>query len=394
MESLMNNDLFGWVCSIRREIHQWPEPAYEEFRTAETISKALQKLSIWHKTGIAKTGIIARLRSDIDDPPVIALRADIDALPITEKTGLPFSSKNPGYMHACGHDGHIAMLLGAAALLKEAPPAGDVVFLFQPAEEGGGGAEHMIAAGALEGVDMIFGGHIDRRLPVGHIGIREGVDSAYTDALEIRIVGKGSHAARPHEGVDAIVVASLLVVSLQTIISRSIDPLSPAVITIGSLHSGTAYNAISDEATLRGTIRSLDKRTRNHVIQKIRKTAKSVGSLHNARIDVNIHEGYPPIVNDDRGRGIALEAASDLFGRKRVIALPTPSMGGEDFSYYLQKVPGCFVRFGAAFKGREQVAAHSSTFDFDEEVIRIGAVFLAEAARRSIQHLGLKRNGA
>lgn len=387
MKSVMNNDLFGWLCSVRREIHQWPEPAYEEFKTADIISRALQKLSIWHKTGIAKTGIIARLRSGNDNPPVIALRADIDALPITEKTGLPFSSQNPGYMHACGHDGHIAMVIGAAALLKESPPPGDVVFLFQPAEEGGGGAQQMIAAGALDDVAMIYGGHIDRRLPVGHIGIREGMDSAYTDALEIRIVGKGSHAARPHEGVDAVVVASLLVVSLQTIISRSIDPLAPAVITIGSLHSGTAYNAISDEATLRGTIRSLDTKTRNRVIQKIRRTATSLASLHNARIYVNVHEGYPPIVNDEKGRTIALEAAISLLGRKRVISLPSPSMGGEDFSYYLERVPGCFVRFGAALKGKEQVAAHSSTFDFDEEVIRIGAVFFAETARRSIQHL-------
>jgi len=384
----MNDDLFQWLCTLRRKIHQWPEPAFEENRTAETISSALHSLSLWHKAGVAKTGIVARLSSGIENCPVVALRADIDALPITEKTGLSFASQNPGYMHACGHDGHIAMLIGAAALLKESPPAGDVVFLFQPAEEGGGGARHMIAAGVLDSVGMIFGGHIDRRMPVGHIGIREGIDTAYTDALEIRIVGKGSHAARPHEGVDAVVVSSLLVISLQTIISRSIDPLAPAVITIGSLHSGTAYNAISDEATLRGTIRSLDKKIRDQVIRKIKRTASSLASLHNASIEVSIQEGYPPVMNTPEGYRIARDTAVSLRGNKKVISLPAPSMGGEDFSYYLQKVPGCFIRFGAALKGREKIAAHSAFFDFDEEVIRIGALFFAEAAHRAIRTLG------
>jgi hippurate hydrolase len=394
IKPLFDDDLFQWLCSIRRKIHQWPEPAFEEHRTAGVIADALKSLSLWHKTGVAKTGVVARLSSGNEHSPVVALRADVDALPIAENTGLPFSSQVPGYMHACGHDGHIAMLIGAAALLRKSPPDGDVVFIFQPAEEGGGGAGHIIAAGVLDDVDMIFGGHIDRHLRTGEIGMRRGIETSYTDALEIKIEGKGGHAARPHEAVDAVLVASLFVVSLQTIISRSIDPLSPAVITIGSLHSGTAYNAIADKATLRGTIRCIDSSVRTQVIEKIRQTASSLASLHDAEIFVNVHEGYPPIINSDEGYEVARSSAEAIVGGENIISILHPSMGGEDFSYYLQKVPGCFVRFGASMDGSEYVASHSAAFDFDEEAIRVGAAFLAEAARRAIESLKVKRRGA
>ncbi len=383
----VENDLFEYLCHLRRKIHQWPEPAFQEHKTAETIKEALAKLSIWHKSGVAKTGVVARLDNADPGGPTVAIRADMDALPIEERTGLPFSSRNTGYMHACGHDGHMAMLIGAAALLKESPPSGNVVFIFQPAEEGGGGAEAMIEAGVLDGVDMIFGGHIDMHFPLGTVAIRRFMDTSYTDSLEIRIIGKGGHAARPHETVDAVVVGSLLVTSLQTIVSRSVDPLNPTVVSIGSFHSGTAYNAIADEAVLRGTIRCTDLETRRIVIEKIKKTASSLASLHDAEIYVNIHEGYPPVMNHPEGFRIATEAAEAVVGEDGVIEVELPSMGGEDFSYYLRKVPGCFVRFGAHNSGHEFVPTHSSNFDFDEDVLRVGAAFFAEVVRAAINTL-------
>jgi amidohydrolase len=386
----MNQELFHYLCSIRQTIHQWPEPAFEEHKTAEVISEALKKMALWHKTGVAKTGVVARLDAESEGAPTVALRADMDALPIIENTGLSFSSKNQGFMHSCGHDGHIAILMGAAALLKEDPPEGNVVFIFQPAEEGGGGAQHIIEAGVLDGVDMIFGGHIERHLEVGQIGIRKGIETSYTDAIEIKIVGKGGHAARPHETVDAVVIASLLVMSLQTIISRNTDPLNPTVITIGSIHSGTAYNVIADEATLRGTIRSIDDKNRRNVFNKIQRTASSIASLHDAEIKVDINEGYPPIVNPKKGFDIARETAERVVGADNVIVLPHPSMGGEDFAYYLEKIPGCFVRLGGAKKGLENISSHSSYYDFDEEVIRVGSVFMTELVRSAIRKLKRK----
>jgi hippurate hydrolase len=386
-KDFMDDDLFDWLCSIRREIHQWPEPAFEEHKTAKKISDALHKLSIWHKKGVAKTGVVARLENTGSSGPTIALRSDMDALPIQEKTRLPFSSRVPGYMHACGHDGHVAMLLGAAALLKKESLEANVVFIFQPAEEGGGGSLSMIEAGVLNDVDMIFGGHIDSDVAIGEIAVRKEMESSYTDAFEIRIFGKGGHAARPHEAIDAVVVASLFVVSLQTIISRSINPQKPAVITIGSFHSGTAYNAISDEATLRGTIRCIDSGTRDEVIHRIRKTASSLAALNDDEIHVDINEGYPPVINHPEGYRIVVETAMNLIGEDRIVILNQPSMGGEDFSYYLAKVPGCFVRFGAADKGHEKGSSHSSFFNFHEEVIRLGAVFYAEVTKAAAQTL-------
>ena len=224
VKKIVNDELFEWIRDIRRTIHQWPELAFKEEKTAEYISRVLKKLGIKYQTGIAQTGIAGKLITN-ENAPTIALRADMDALPITENTGLPFSSQNPGIMHACGHDGHVAILLGAAAILKKTPPEGNVVFIFQPAEEGDGGAKPMIEEGVLENVDMIFGGHIERHHQVGEICIKTGIHTAYTDAFDIRITGKGGHAARPHETIDAVLIASQFVINLQTIISREIDPL-------------------------------------------------------------------------------------------------------------------------------------------------------------------------
>jgi hippurate hydrolase len=311
----------------------------------------------------------------------------MDALPITENTGLPFESQNSGIMHACGHDGHVAIVLCAAAILKAEPPEGNAVFIFQPAEEGEGGAKPMIEKGVLENVEAIYGGHIESNYQLGEIGIKTGIHTSHTDAFDIRITGRGGHAARPHEAIDSVLIASQLVINLQTIISRQIDPVHPSVLTIGYMKSGTVNNAIAEKAVLKGTIRTTDESVRNQITEKIRKMASSMAILHDAEIKVIIKQGYPPIINDNIASKYAIHVAEKLVGKEKTIAIPYPSLGGEDFSYYLQQVQGCFVRFGGAKEGHEIASSHSSKFDFDEEVMRVGAAYLSELVRYSIKKL-------
>lgn len=386
IREIVSDEIFEWTRDIRRTIHQWPELGFKEEKTAEVISQALKKLGIKHQTGIARTGVVGRLITD-EKAPTVALRADIDALPITEDTGLPYASQNPGVMHACGHDGHVAIVLGAAAILKENPPEGNVVFLFQPAEEGEGGAKPMIEEGALDGVDVIFGGHIERDYQVGEIGIKTGVHTAYTDYFEIWITGKGGHAARPHEAIDSVLIASQLVVHFQTIISREIDPLHPAVLTIGQMKAGSVYNAIADKAVLKGTIRTTDEAVRNQIADRIKRVASSFAALHDADIVVNIKQGYPPVINEETTTNYAISVAEQLLGKDKTITIPYLGMGGEDFAYYLRKVPGCFVRFGAGKEGDELISSHSPKFDFDEEVLRVGAAYMSELVRFTLMKL-------
>ena len=386
IKNIVSEELFEWMRDIRRTIHQWPELGFKEEKTAELISSALEKLGIKHKTGVALTGVVGKLMAD-ERAPTVALRADMDALPVVEETGLPFSSKISGVMHACGHDGHIAIALGAAAILKDNPPDGNVVFIFQPAEESEGGAKPMIEEGALNGVDMIFGGHIETDYNVGEIGIKTGVHTAYTDAFDIKITGKGGHAARPHETVDAILLASKLVMDLQTIISRNIDPLYPAVISIGYLRSGTVNNAIAEEAVLKGTIRTTDESIRLQLIDKIKKMTFSMSTLHDAKIIFTIKPGYPPVINEKKASEFAIHVAEELVGRGKVVELPLPGLGGEDFAYYLREIPGCFVRFGGAIEKHENMPSHSPRFDFDEEVLRVGAAYLSELVRFTLRKL-------
>lgn len=386
VNKIVRDELFDWMRDIRRSIHQWPELGYKEEKTAELISASLKKLGIKYQAGIARTGVVGRLIID-EKAPTVALRADMDALPITEDTGLPFASQNPGVMHACGHDGHVALILGAAALLKEDPPPGNVVFIFQPAEEGEGGAKPMIEQGALDGVNAIFGSHIESHYQVGEIGIKTGVHTSYTDYFEIRVTGKGGHAARPHEAIDAVIISSQLITNLQTIISREIDPVYPAVITVGYLRSGSVYNAIADKAVLKGTVRTTDELIRAQISDKIRRTASSLAVLNDAEIKVIYKPGYPPVINEETTTNFAISVAEKLVGRGKTIAIPFPSLGGEDFSYFLQHVPGCFVRFGAAKEGHEMMSSHSPKFDFDEEVLRVGAAYMSELTRYTLKKL-------
>lgn len=378
---------FKRLVSIRRRIHKYPEPAFEEHRTAAVIAKELDRLGLPYRSGLAKTGVVACLKGR-KPGPTVALRADMDALPVPEKTGLPFCSRRKGFMHACGHDGHVAIMLGAAGLLAKHPPEkGEVLFIFQPAEEGGGGAEKLVKQGVLDGVDMIFAGHIDRHYKLGQIAIRQDVETSYTDELDIKIVGRGGHAAYPHETVDAVLVASLFVVTLQNIISRSVSPVNPTVISIGALNAGSAYNAIADEAHLKGTVRNTDGKTRADVLRRIKQTAEALSRLHDADIKVTVNEGYPPVINHPDGVALTRNTSEELIGQQDTITLHKPSLGGEDFAYYVREIPGCLVRLGGVGPASPQAAMHSSYYDFDEEVIRVGGVYFSLVARNALAYL-------
>ncbi len=381
--------LIEWMRDIRRTLHQYPELANEENRTQRFICEKLQELGIPFRTEGLHTGIVATIgpsaSNDSDETPCVALRADMDALPVNEKTGLSFASKFPGIMHACGHDGHMAMLLGAASMLRHTELPGKVILLFQPAEESGEGALAMIEDGAFAGVQAIFAGHIDRHFNVGQIAAEPGLICAYTDKFEIKISGRGGHAARPHETVDAIVVASLLVMSIQTLVSRETNPSYPTVVSVGHFRGGSAYNVIAEEAILEGTIRATHPEVRAKIIDGLDRMVGAMDELYNATTDLHFSDGLPPVINHPVAARLARKAAKKIVGQESVVKQRHPSLGGEDFSYFLQKVPGCLVRFGAGYPDMPNTPAHSPYFDFDEDVLPIGAAFLAEAALRALQ---------
>ncbi|MFS0517232.1 M20 family metallopeptidase [Nostoc sp. UIC 10607] len=381
---LTSDKVFPRMVELRRTLHRHPELAFEEKKTAAIIIDELKRLGIPFWYGGVGSGIIAKLMNAGQGAPTIALRADMDALPGQENTGLPFASLNSGKMHACGHDGHMSMVLGAAALLKENPPPGNIVFIFQPAEEKGAGAKVMIQSGALEGVNAIFGGHVTRHYKVGEIMVAKGAITAHSDGFTIYIKGRGGHGARPHETVDAVVVTGLLIMAVQTLVSREINPAYPSVVTIGKVEAGSAANVIAEEATLEGTIRTTNLEVQNYLIDGLKRIATAVGELHNARVEVEIRHGYPPVINTARETEIARQAVVKLLGSKGLVAMDHPSMGAEDFSYYLLHVPGCYVRFGACQQGCENIPLHSPSFDFDEEALKVGAAFFDRVVREAI----------
>ncbi len=387
-----DNILINWMQYIRRTIHQYPELSYQEHRTSQFICDELDKLRIPYKTGLAGTGIAAYInptgtKESESNIPCVGLRADMDGLPVQEKTGLLFASKVPGLMHACGHDGHIAMLLGAAALLKNAVIPGRIVLLFQPAEEHGNGALDMIEDGALQGVQAIFAGHIDRHFEVGQIAAEPGLICAYTDPFEIKICGRGGHASRPHETVDSIVVASLLVMSIQTLVSREVNPSYPTVVSVGRIQGGTASNVIAEEAILEGTIRTTHAKVRKQIVEGLERMVHAMDSLYSAQTNIRFIEGLPPVINDTGAARLARVAAKAVVGSNGVVKQKHPSLGGEDFAHYLNKIPGCLVRFGARLPGLADVPAHSPYFNFDEGVLPIGSSFLAKVSLLALEKI-------
>lgn len=375
------------LVELRRALHRHPELSSAEHRTAERLRGALAELMPRALAAVAGTGVLARIAGRDPAAPAVAIRGDIDALPIAEETGLEYASLNAGVMHACGHDVHAAWTVGAAALLALRPAAGDVVIVLQPAEETGRGALAMIEAGALEGVAAIFGGHVDRRFAVGEVVADEGPVAAASDGFEIELTGRGSHAARPHEGRDPVVGAAALITALQTIVSRRLNPATPAVVSVGVVQAGTAPNVIPERATLRGTLRAVDGATRQALHEELRRVAAGVAAAHNLTAEVRIDHGTPPLVNPAEPIRWARRAVAGLLGESALRPLGTVNLGGEDFAHYLERLPGCFLRIGAREAGGEPIPAHTSRFQVAEAAIFVGAAVLAETARAASDSL-------
>jgi amidohydrolase len=369
------------LVTLRRELHANPELSFKEVETARRLTAALADVSPVQLDRVAGTGVVARIRGRERGAPVVAVRGDIDALPIEEATGLPFASRNAGVMHACGHDVHASWAVGAAYLLAREPAAGDVLIVLQPAEETGSGALAILESGALDGAAAIFGGHVDRRFAVGQVVADPGPLAASADTFEIVLHGQGAHAARPHESADAIVGAGALIGALQTIVARRLNPASAGVVTVGAVHAGTAPNVIPDRATLSGTIRAVEPAVRKLLHDEVRHIADGVAATHHLRAEVCLDLGTPPLVNSPEAADWARRAVTAVLGEGALVPLGFLNLAGEDFAHYLERIPGCFLRVGAREPGGEVVPAHAPRFYAAEESLFVGAAVLAETAR-------------
>ena len=372
------------MVDIRRHFHRHPELSFEEVETARAIMAELDRLEIPYEYGGKGSGVVGRLTGTDRGGPTVALRAEMDALPCTERTALPFASEVPDRMHACGHDAHMAMVLGAAEMLRASPPSGTVLFVFQPAEERGNGSLVMMRSGMLDGVTAIFGGHVTHHYDVGEIMVTRGTITARADRFTIRVRGRGGHGARPHEAVDAVVIAGILVTTIQTLVSRTVNPAYPSVVTIGSVRAGSAPNIIAEDAVLEGTIRTTRFEARQQIVDGLHRIANALGHLHGAEIALTMGEWSPPVVNTDRETDIARHAAQQVVGDDAVVEQDYPSMGAEDFSYYLRDIPGCYVRIGTRGADSEYIPLHSPLFDVDEEALKVGACFFERVAREAM----------
>lgn len=388
MVPVVDQQLLEWIRTIRRTLHQHPELSYQEHRTSAFVQEKLTELGIGFRNGWGGTGVIATLGSNAKYAGHVGLRADMDALPIQDKKTVAYASKIPGVMHACGHDGHVAMLLGAASLLGKRQLAGRISLIFQPAEEHGNGAAKIIEEGALNsGIGAVFAGHIDTHYPTGTMTVDDGVICSSADPFFLRIIGKSAHAARPHEAKDAIVAGAYLVTALQTLISRETDPNQSAVITVGRFHAGEANNVIAEEACIEGTIRSNDKEVRCRILDGVQRICDGVALQYGVKVTVDFHDCLPVVINSSQATKIARCAAQQVIGAGQVISQGRPSLGGEDFAFYQQVVDGCLVRFGAnSLPGYGP--AHSGSFDFDENVLAVGAAWLACVALQWLEENG------
>ena len=364
----IENMIIDW----RRDFHQYPELSFKEHRTGDVIANELRSMGLEPKINVGKTGVTADL--EFGDGPTIGLRADMDALPIQETSGLSFSSKNDGVMHACGHDGHMAMLLGAAKVLTQKVDQynGTVRFIFQPAEEGEGGARYMIEDGCLEGLDEIYGIHVWNYQPVGEVGVKDGPVLAAADMFDIKIKGIGGHGAAPQGTVDSIVIASYLVQALQTIVSRNTNPLESTVISVGKINGGHNFNIIADEVSLSGTARAYTEENRSLIKTRMKEIIQGIEKTFNAQITFDYKDGYPPTINHTEPAEKVLKAAKQVVGSKA--GMPYLSMGGEDFAYYLKEKPGCFFFVGSAPNEKElfETPHHCSHFNMDERALLVG----------------------
>ena len=360
------------VIRIRRDLHRIPETAYTEKKTSAYVAEHLRREGLEVQTGIATYGVVGLLNTGRPGPTLL-LRADMDALPVTEDTGLPFASTHDGVMHACGHDAHVAMVLVAATVLNRVKDElkGTIKFLFQPAEEGPGGAKPMIDEGVLENpkVDYSIGCHVWPQIPEGTIGVRSGPFMAAMDRFDIKIIGRSGHGAMPHLCVDALEVGTQVVSALQRISSRHMNPLEPAVVTVGMFHAGTAFNIIPGEAQLTGTTRTFNLDIWNSWAERLETVVRGVCESMGADFELKFSKGYPPTINDDSMAEVVRRCAQKVAGEDKVIE-PERSMGGEDMSYFLQRSKGCFYALGV---GRQEFTPlHSNRFDLDENVLALG----------------------
>ena len=371
-------DLHPEIQAWRRDIHQHPELLYDVHRTAAFVADRLREFGCDEvATGLGKTGVVGVIKGKKaarnGDLNVIGLRADMDALPIEEATNLPYASKTPGKMHACGHDGHTAMLLGAARYLAETRNfAGNAVVIFQPAEEGGAGADAMIKDGLMDrfGIEQVYGMHNGPGIPIGAFAIRPGPIMAATDELNITIEGHGGHASRPHKCIDSVLVGAQLIAALQQIVSRNVDPLESAVISVCEFHAGTARNVIPQTAELRGTVRTLTAEVRQFVERRIGEVVAGIAQITGAKIDLNYQRGYPVTINHPAQTERAVEIAKEVAGANNVHETP-PLMGGEDFSFMLEARPGAFIFCGNG----DSAGLHHPAYNFNDEAILYGTSF-------------------
>jgi amidohydrolase len=361
----------------RRELHRFPELGFKETRTANLIATKLWSWGIPHETGVAQTGIVATIVGELGSSPVMAIRADMDALPIQEENIISYKSQIDGLMHSCGHDGHVAIALGTAYYLWQHryELKGTIKIIFQPAEEGPGGAKPMIVAGVLTNpqVDAIIGLHLWNNLPLGTVGVRSGALMAAVEFFHCKIFGRGGHGAMPHQTVDALVVGAQVVNALQTIVSRNIDPLDSAVVTVGQFHAGTTTNVIADTARISGTVRYFNPALENLLPQRIEQVIAGVCASMGAKYELDYQKLYPPVINDEAIANLVRSVAASVVETPAGIIPECQTMGGEDMSFFLEEVPGCYFFLGSANPDLDLAYPHHHPrFDFDETALSAG----------------------
>lgn len=364
----------AWAQAIRRRIHQNPEIGFEEKATAALVAKELRSMGAEVRIGVAETGVVGLIRGGRPGK-TIAFRADMDALPMQEKTGLPYASRNKGVMHACGHDGHTAVLLGAARVLSAAKKdlSGNVKLIFQPAEEGDGGGKLMVRAGVLgkPAVDRIYALHGWPSLACGQIGFVRGACFAAADRLHITILGKGGHAAMPDQAVDSIYLAAAVLQNLQSVVSRRISALDAAVLSLCTIHGGSAFNIIPPSVEMTGTLRTFERGVRSRALREIRRICAHTAAMHGGRAECRFNESYTPTVNNDKALDFAKGVVERELGRKHVSWIK-PTTGSEDFCCFLGRVPGAYLMLGTAPAGKKAISVHNPGFDFNDNAIPAG----------------------
>ena len=369
------------VYDIRHQIHMNPELGFEEYETSKLVASELEKLGIEVTKNVAKTGVVGLIKGGYTGKTV-ALRADIDALKITEEGDYEFKSKKPGVMHACGHDGHTASLLGVAMMLNEIKDElhGNVKLIFQPAEEVEGGALPMIKEGVLEDVDAVFGGHLWGAMKEGKIGVKHGALMASPDIFTIKIIGKGGHGGVPHASVDPIPVMAQIISALQTIVSRKNDPTNPLVISCCNVHAGECHNAIPTEAVIQGTVRTLNNETRDFAEKMMEQLVKGIVESQGATYIFEFVRQFPPLINDNKATDIIEMSAKKVVGEENVVEVPSPSMGGEDFAFFAQERPASFVFIGMAEDEENPILHHNSKFKWEDRNMKNLALTLSQVA--------------